>query len=115
MIGLYIMALFYVSAGVMHILKPGFFLKLMPSFIPYHHFFVFISGIIEITLGLTLLWSSYRYIAAWGIIGLLIAVFPVNINMALFPHKFKDNPPIALWLRLPLQFALIWWAYQYVN
>lgn len=115
MVGLYAMVLFYVFAGAMHFIKPTFYLKMMPSFIPYHHFFVFISGIIEIIVGLLLLLPAYRHLAAWSIIGLLIIVFPININMALFPEKFKGNQPLALWLRLPLQFILIWWAYQYVN
>ena len=50
--------------------------------------------------------------AAWGLIALLIAVFPANIHMALHPDLFPEFNPAMLWLRLPLQAVLVVWAYS---
>ena len=113
-IALYIMAAFFVYAGISHFTKKRFYLKAMPPYIPYHETMVILSGIVEIIFGLGLLFEQTRTYAAWGIILLLIAVFPANIYMAT-SGKFKKIPQSILWLRLPLQIVLIWWAYQYVN
>lgn len=113
-IGLYLAALLFVFAGVSHFTKERFFMKAMPPYIPYHRAMVIISGVAEIALGLGLLFDATRVYAAWGLILLLIAVFPANIYMA-SSDKFPSIPAIALWLRLPLQFLLIWWIYQYTR
>ncbi len=107
------MAAFFVYAGISHFTKKYFFIKAMPPYIPYHKAMVIISGIAEIIFGLGLLFDQSRSYAAWGIIALLIVVFPANIYMAT-SGKFKKIPQPLLWLRLPLQIILIWWAYQYV-
>lgn len=105
------MSLFYVAAGVNHFWHPAFYHTIMPHWLPWHNELVFISGVFEILLGLLLLFSSTRRFAAWGIILLLVAVFPANIQM-MINHWNESNP--KLWisiLRLPLQLLLIWWAY----
>lgn len=113
-IGLYVAALLFVFAGVSHFTKERFFMKAMPPYIPYHRAMVLISGIAEIILGIGLIFETTRIYAAWGLIALLIAVFPANIYMAT-SGKFHQIPAFALWLRLPLQFLLIWWMYQYTR
>lgn len=113
-IGLYLAALIFVYAGVSHFTKERFFMKAMPPYIPYHRAMVLISGVAEIALGLGLLFDATRVYAAWGLIALLIAVFPANIYMVT-SGKFHQIPAYALWLRLPLQFVLIWWMYQYTR
>lgn len=110
--GLYLSAALYIFAGFMHFAKERFYIKSMPSYIPYHKAMVQLSGVAEIALGLGLLFSFTRVYAAWGLILLLIAVFPANIYMAT-SGKFHRMPKVLLWLRLPLQLVLIWWAYQY--
>ncbi len=112
---LYLMAAFYIFAGVSHFRKPWFYLKMMPSYMPAHQPVVFWSGVIEIILGIGLIIPATQHWAAWGIILLLIAVFPANINMALNAESFPKISPTFLWIRLPLQFLLIWWAYQYTK
>lgn len=113
-IGLYLAALAFVFAGISHFTKERFFIKAMPPYIPFHKEMVLISGVAEILLGLGLLFPATRIYAAWGLIILLIAVFPANIYMAT-SGKFQQIPSVLLWLRLPLQFALIWWVYQYTQ
>ena len=66
-------------------------------------------------LGLLLLVPRFTRLAAWGLILLLIAVFPANLNMARNPALFPEIPPIAAWVRLPLQLVLIAWAYWYTR
>lgn len=109
------MSLVYIAAGIFHFVQPRFYLKIMPPWLPWHSELILISGIAEIMLGVLLIPEATRTIAAWGIILLLIAVFPANIQMAV--NYWKENNPylwIAL-LRLPLQFVLIWWAWQYTK
>lgn len=109
------MAAAYVAAGINHFLHPETYLAIMPPWMPAHFFFVIVSGIAELMLGFFLLFPSTRRFAAWGIILLLVAVFPANIQMLLNYHR--DEHPL-LWLaylRLPLQVVLIWWAYQYTK
>ena len=113
-IGLYIMAGFFVFTGITHFTKKNFFMKAMPPYIPNHEEMVILSGIAEIILGIGLLFTQTRALSAWGIILLLVAVFPANIYMAT-SGKFKKIPQWMLWLRLPLQLALIAWAYQYTK
>lgn len=110
---LYIMALLYIGAGVMHFLRTDTFLKIMPPFLAFPLQLVYLSGLFEIIFGIMLFFPIVRPIAAWLIILLLIAVFPANIYMAVDFYK-KQNP--FLWLsllRLPLQFLLIRWAWLY--
>ncbi len=87
----------------------------MPPWLGSHDELVIISGVAEIILALLLLFPAFRHIAAWGIIILLIAVFPANVQMLL--NYMKDHDPytwIAI-IRLPLQALLIWWAYGFTR
>ncbi len=82
---------------------------------PWHKNLVILSGICEIIFGFLLIFSSTRRLAAWGIILLLIAVFPANFQM-MINYKYEANP--RLWIsivRLPLQIVLIWWAYGFTK
>ena len=107
------MAILYVLAGINHFIHPEGYMKIMPPWLDNHAFLVAISGVIEIVLGLLLLPNLTRRFAVWGIIALLIAVFPANIQMALDYYDTHDpNLWIAI-LRLPIQILLIWWAYIY--
>jgi uncharacterized membrane protein len=109
------MALAYILAGINHFIRPQFYLAIMPAWLPMHHLLVWVSGFAEITLGVLLCYRYTRRIAAWGIILLLLFVFPANIQMML-DYRSAGHP--RLWLavlRLPLQLLLIWWAYQYTK
>ncbi len=106
----YLLASLMVFAGVMHFVRADFFLKVMPPYLPCHLELVYLSGVCEAVLGLLMLVPRYRRLASWGIIALLIAVFPVNLHV--FQHQeLIPAPPIVHWLRLPLQGILILMAY----
>lgn len=111
-VSVYLIALLFVAAGVNHFVMPEFYLKIMPPYLPWHRELVALSGVAEILLGLLILPERTRWWAGWGLILLLIAVFPANIETV---RKFAMEPPVtaykvALWLRLPLQLVLIWWV-----
>ena len=114
--GLYLMAAIYIGAGLNHFLNPKFYLWVMPPYLPYPEALNMISGVAEIILGAALLWPATRPWAAWGVIALLIAITPVHINM-LQEHAttFARYSLVLLWMRLPLQAALIYWAYLYTH
>lgn len=106
-------ALIFIAAGSLHIARPEVFLRIMPSILPFPLFIVYLSGACEIILGVLLLVPKYSRLAAWGLVILLIAVYPANIYMALNPQLFPDIQPSLIYLRLPLQFVLIAWAYWF--
>ncbi len=89
----------------------GAYAQIVPPYLPWHRFLVYVSGAAEIAGALGLLIPSWRRLAAWGLVLLLIAVFPANVYMA--NHGVQINarpmPQWLLWARLPLQALLIWW------
>ncbi len=104
-------AVFYVVAGALHFIETDAYLRIMPPYIPAHLAMVWISGVCEILGGLGLLLPQTRRAAVWGLIALLIAVFPANVYMATNPIEAGSASiaPILRWGRLPLQFLLGWW------
>jgi uncharacterized membrane protein len=102
-------------AGVNHFLRPDFYVKIMPLYLPWHRELVLMSGICEVALGVLLLIPKCTVVAAWGIIALLIAVFPANLHMAMNSDLYRSIPATVLWLRLPLQGVLIAWAYWFTR
>ncbi len=104
-------AVFYIVAGSLHFIKPAPYLRIMPPYIPSHAAMVLVSGAFEIVGGLGLIVPATRRAAAWGLVALLIAVFPANLYMAMHPLDAGavGIAPVVRWGRLPLQALLIWW------
>ncbi len=105
-------AVLFVFAGILHFARTEFYLKIMPPYVPWHVAMVRISGVCEILGGLGLLVRATRRIAAWGLVALLIAVFPANLYMATNPVE-AGAAGLAGWVRwgrLPLQVVLIVWV-----
>lgn len=108
---LYPLALFFVAMGILHFVVPGPFEAIMPPYLPLHHELVLISGLFELGLGLAVLAPPTRRWAGYGLVLLLLAVFPANIHMALNEVPPEAPPPRWLvWARLPLQAVMIAWA-----
>ncbi len=114
-ISIYIMVYFYINVGIKHFTDPHWFLHIIPPYLESIGIeLVYISGFFEILLGFLLLFSKTRQISSYGIILLLIAVYPANIYLA-----FNQEPQeligissfAASWIRLPIQFILIGIAY----
>lgn len=115
---LWVMAAAYVAAGLNHFRAPSFYVQIMPPWVPWHLPMVILSGVAEIVLGVLVLVPRTRRLAAWGLVALLVAVFPANLHMALNDVRIDGElagPAWALWLRLPLQGVLIAWALWYTR
>jgi uncharacterized membrane protein len=110
-----LLTLFFVLAGINHFRDPDFYLKMMPPYLPWHAALNYLSGGFEFVLGVMLLIPRWARLAAWGIILLLIAVFPANIYMAMNPGRFADVNPVTLLVRLPFQALFIAWAYWFTR
>ncbi len=93
-------------------MRPAPYLAIVPPWIPWHQAMVDISGAAEIAGGIGLLIPALRRAAAWGLVALLIAVFPANIYMAMDNIQFTVRPlsPALLWGRLLLQPLFVWWV-----
>ena len=78
---LLVLSFLYISVGVKHFTNPDFFLAIMPPYVPYHKFLVYLSGLLKIVFGLMMIFRKTRFYGCWGIILLLIAVFPANIYL----------------------------------
>ena len=108
-----IMSIFYVGVGIKHFTNPMWFIRIVPPILPYKLSLVYISGFFEILFGILILFPTTRYIAAWGLIFLLIAVFPANIYLAMTNGAALNTTPLIAWGRLPFQFIFIAIAYWY--
>ncbi len=115
LVGKWLFGVLFVVAGILHFVAPGFYMKIMPPYLPLHRELVFASGVAEVGLGLLLLIPRTSRFAAWGLIALLIAVFPANIYVYQNRESFPQLSPLAHLLRLPLQGVLILWAYFYTR
>ena len=114
LVGRWIFAALFVAGGVGHFVKTDVYMRIMPPYLPYHRALVLLSGVFEVVLGLLLLVPTTSRPAAWGLIALLVAVFPANLFMYQHPEKFGLSPTLLL-IRLPLQGVLILWAYAYTR
>jgi uncharacterized membrane protein len=111
---IYLMGIGYIWVGVQHFIDTSFFLKIMPPSFPFHKESVYVSGVLEILFGSGIIIKKTRFYASWGIILLLIAVYPANIYLAFSEDAQKAigvSSFFASWVRLPIQFALIALAY----
>ena len=113
------LALLFIVSGVGHFVRSDGYLRLMPPALPFHLEIVYLSGVIEAALGVLLLVPRTQRLAAWAYIPVLVAIFPANIYAAMTAGTENEAMPgvpvWAAWLRLPVQFVLIAWAYWYTR
>ncbi|PHR69903.1 MAG: DoxX family protein [Arcobacter sp.] len=110
-----LLGVLFLFGGYAHFTKTEFYLNAMPSYLPLHEIVVYGSGVIEMLLGLLIIIPKTSQKAAFSIILLLIAIFPVNINMYLNHQDFEGMSETFLLIRLPIQLVLIAWAYVYTK
>jgi len=106
-----LLAAFWILAGANHFLIPKAYRAIVPDYLPAHRELVIWSGVAEIAGGIAVIPSRTRRFARWWLLGVLAAVYPANIHMALHPERFPKIPAAALWARLPVQgiFGLLTW------
>ena len=112
------MGAMYAVAGATHFLAPDSFARAVPPEFPRPRALVYLSGTAEVVLGIGLQFDRTRRASAWGIVALLIAVFPANVYMAtddvatdLVPGRLAGVARAAAWARLPFQAVLVLWAW----
>lgn len=117
MAGRVILGLIFILAGTLHFIIPDAYLRIMPPTLPAPLLLIDISGAAEILGGIGLLVPFTRHLAAWGLIALLIAVWPANIYTAVahLPLPVMAGESWMQWLRVPLQLPLIYWAWRYTR
>lgn len=108
---LILLALFFVVAGANHFINPDFYLRMMPPWLPAHEALNDVSGFFEVLGGVGVLIPATRRYAGWGLVALLVAIFPANIHMAMNPGDFPELSKPILYSRLPFQLAFIGWVY----
>lgn len=100
---------FFILAGTLHFTTPEPYLKLMPPFVPFHLFMVYLSGVVEIAGGVLVLIPATQRAGGWLLMLTLLAIFPANLHMAINgiqPFAFEVSQAGA-WGRLPIQ-GLFW-------
>jgi len=107
-----ILALFFIGGGVNHFVHPAPYVAMMPPYLPAPETLHLIAGAAEIAGGLGILLPLTRRAAGWGLMALLIAVFPANLQVALHGWPGMAIPPWVLWVRLPIQLLLLWWVHR---
>jgi uncharacterized membrane protein len=101
-------------------MNPEFYVAIVPPGLPNPEWLNVISGLAEIVLGVFVLEPRVRVLAAWGIVALLIAVFPANLWVALANIGLPGGEPgtgnaLFNWVRLPFQGLFIVWAWWYTR
>jgi uncharacterized membrane protein len=108
---------FFAFAGAMHFVVPRSYEAIMPPSFPRHREAVVLSGLAEIAGGAAVIPRRTRRLARWWLLGLLLAVFPANVHMAVSPEQVRGLdlqriPRWALWARLPLQPLAMFWVWR---
>lgn len=111
----YLLALFFIVAGVIHFVNPEFYIAIMPAYLPWHRELALLSGATEIVAGALLLFPRTAWIGAWGVVAMLIVFLTVHVDMIARADEFPDVPRWALYLRLALQVPLIAWAWWFTR
>ena len=109
-----VLGLSFVGAGLLHFLAPEVYERIMPPYLPVHRELVYASGGAEILGGLGLLGEHTRSASGIGLVLLLLAVWPANLQMLLDAHA-AGKPAwwvALLWARMPLQIPLILWVWR---
>lgn len=111
------LGLSFAAMGVLHFTHADLFVAIMPPYLPWHLELVWISGVFEALGGVGLLVPATRRLAGWGLLALLVAVFPANVHMAInevyLPVDWLEQSRTGLWLRLPFQLVFaagVWFA-----
>ena len=112
---LIVMSWFYISAGLLHFTNTNWFLQIVPPYLPLKLEFIYVSGFFEIIFGFMLILPSWRYYAGWGLVLLLIAVYPANIYLAQTNGAAMNTSALVAWGRLPFQFIFIGIAYWHTK
>jgi len=104
-----LLGIFMVYGGVIHLIKPDFYLPFVPYFLPFREEIIAISGVFEILVGLGVLIPRFRSFSALVVVGLMLIFLPIHIW-----DVFRSDPAIgnhtAAMIRVPVQVVFIAWS-----
>ncbi len=108
-----ILAVFFLCGGFFHFASGEAFAEIVPPFLPFPFFIVWVTGVMEIFLALGLCFIKHPMKLqkiGWLLSLYCLAVLPANIYMAIENLPIQgQHYPLLLWMRIPLQFLLIAW------
>jgi uncharacterized membrane protein len=114
-----LLAAFFTLTGTLHFVRPRDYEAIVPPQLPMHKEIVAVSGVAELVGALAVIPPRSRTFARWWLLGLLVAVFPANIYMAIHPEEVAERgvaadriPRWMLWARLPLQPLMAFWVWR---
>ena len=110
-----IMSCFYMNVGLKHFIEPEWFLQIMPPNFPHHYEAVYWSGFFELLFGFLLINPMTRQLAGWGIIFVMITVFPANLYLAVTDGEAMNISKELAWGRLPFQYVFIGLAFWHAK
>jgi uncharacterized membrane protein len=105
--GAFALTVMFVLVGISHFAKREKLEAMIPANWPYRRAMNYISGAAEIIFGILLLFETTRIGAAYGLLLLLIAVFPANIYMARVKPNWYNRS------RLFFQPVYMWWVWYF--
>ncbi len=118
-VGLYLMVLLYLVAGINHFINPEGYLRLIPPYIPEHELMNLLAGVFEVVFALGLLFPQTRKLAAWGIILMLIAFIPAHIYFIELDSCIPDGLCVSEWVGwfrlIIIHPFLLWWAWIFTK
>lgn len=115
-IALYLLIALYVLAGINHFWHPGFYLRLIPPYLPFPHFINYAAGVVEFVLGLLVAFPKTRRMGAIGIIVLLCVFIPSHVYSLQIACPCSAGCPMQwiAWIRFfiihPALIAWAWWV-----
>lgn len=107
-----LLVIFYLGAGVLHLVSPRGFLAITPDWVPFPHFIVAFTGVAEIAGAAGLLIPQLRKWAGIGLALYALCVWPANLNHAINGISLGGEA-LGWWYhgpRLAFQPVLIWLA-----
>lgn len=112
-----VLAIALIIVGITHFVRPEQYARIVPPLLPHPIGLVYLSGVFEILGGMGLMIPWLSVAAAWGVIALLVAVFPANLYQAIYSVPIEGIPhhPLLYWFRLPFQAVLIAWSAWYTR
>lgn len=113
---LYLLVVFYLFMGSMHLIQPEQYFAMMPSWLPAQNILIILSGIVEISLAVLLIPTKTRAIAAKLIIAMLVVFFfAIHIPESISYYKTGNEKFVVSIIRLPIQFLFIAWAWMFAK
>lgn len=115
-----LLGIFWLFAGTMHFVRPRDYEAIVPAYVPIEpDAAVRWSGYAELAGGALVLPAATRRLGRWWLLGVLVAVFPANVHMALYPDDVARRgvpadrmPRWLLFARLPIQPLFALWAWR---